>query len=71
MIVREGMRLTSAARSILDAAEIGTAPEQIEMAVLQALERGLATAPQLLQDAGERSRRVSRLMSGALNQAIP
>ncbi len=69
--VREGMRLTSAARSILDAAEVGTAPEQIEMAVLQALERGLATAPQLLQDAGERSQRVSRLMSGALNQAIP
>ncbi len=70
VIVREGMRLTSAARSILDAAEIGTAPEQIEMAVLQALERGLATAPQLLQDAGERSQRVSRLMSGALNQAV-
>lgn len=71
MIVREGMRLTSAARSILDAAEIGTAPEQIEMAVLQALERGLAIAPQLSQDAGERSRRVSRLISGALNQAVP
>ncbi len=70
VIVREGMRLTSAARSILDAAEIGTAPEQIEMAVLQALERGLATASQLLQDAGERSQRVFRLMSGALNQAV-
>ena len=38
------MAITSATRSILDAAEAGTAPEQIEMAVTQAMDRGLATA---------------------------
>jgi predicted transcriptional regulator of viral defense system len=40
VVHREGARLTSAARTILDAAEAGTAPEQIERAVEQAIERG-------------------------------
>ena len=60
------MLVTSAIRSILDAAEAGAAPEQIEMAVAQALERGLATAPLLQRDAGERRRRVATLIAGAL-----
>jgi predicted transcriptional regulator of viral defense system len=38
--VRDGIVLTNATRSILDSAEAGTAPEQIEMAVAQAVERG-------------------------------
>jgi hypothetical protein len=32
--------ITSATRSILDAAEAGSAPKQIEMAIFQAVERG-------------------------------
>lgn len=67
-VVRGGIVATSAARSILDAAEGGIAPEQIEMAVIQAIERGLATAPQLRRDAGERGQRVATLIAGALHE---
>ncbi len=36
----EGLRLTSPERTILDAAQAGTQPEQIELAIAQALRRG-------------------------------
>jgi predicted transcriptional regulator of viral defense system len=68
--VRDGLRLTAATRTIVDAAEAGTAPEQIEMAVIQAIERGLATAPQLLRDADTRGHRVARLVAGAISRAV-
>ncbi|MEX2430819.1 MAG: hypothetical protein WD645_02735 [Dehalococcoidia bacterium] len=68
LVDREGVPVTSATRSILDAAETGTAPEQVEMAVAQALERGLATAPQLRQQADERGRRVATLIAGGLKK---
>jgi hypothetical protein len=62
------MVVTSATRSILDAADAGTAPEQIEMATIQAIERGLATAQQLRRDAGERGGRVARLIANAVHK---
>lgn len=65
-VERDGILLTSATRTILDAAEAGTAPDQIEMAIQQALDRGMTTAHMLLEGARERSRRVQRLVSGAL-----
>jgi predicted transcriptional regulator of viral defense system len=64
--VRDGVRLTAAARTIVDAAEAGTAPEQIEKAAIQAVERGLATPRQLAGHASQRGRRVARLIDGAL-----
>lgn len=66
VIVRDGIRLTAAARTILDAAEAATAPEQIEKAIIQAVERGLTTTQQLVQHANQRSRRVARLVADAL-----
>lgn len=66
---REGVVVTSAARSIADAAEAGTAPEQIEMAVVEAVHRGLTTPPQLREVVAERSRRVGGLVEGALKKA--
>lgn len=66
VVEREGVRTTSATRTILDAAEAGTAPEQIDLAVRQALGRGLATRRRLEADAGERSRRVRELVAGAM-----
>jgi predicted transcriptional regulator of viral defense system len=63
--VRDGVRLTSAGRSILDAAQSGTAPEQIEMAVGQAIARGLVTRQQIERDARARGPRVHRLVVGA------
>ena len=67
VIVREGIRLTSAARTILDVAEAGTAPEQVELAIRQAIARGLVTRQQLEQDARRRSRRVLSLVQSALH----
>ena len=66
LTVCDGVRLIAAARTILDAAEAGTAPEQIEKAVTQAIKRGLTTTQQLLQYASQRSRRASRLIADAL-----
>lgn len=63
---REGMVITSATRSILDAAEKGADPEQIQLAVAQALERGLATDEEIRRAASERSHRVAKLIHGAL-----
>ena len=65
-VTRDGMAVTSATRSILDAAEAGAAPEQIERAITQAIDRGMATARQLKRDAGERGRRVASLVENAL-----
>jgi hypothetical protein len=64
-VVCDGISITSAARSILDAAEAGTSPEQIEMAVGQAIERGLTTTDSLQLAATERGRRVAGLISKA------
>jgi predicted transcriptional regulator of viral defense system len=66
--VRDGMVITSATRSILDAAEKGADPEQIELAVTQAIERGLATDEELQQATVGRSRRVGELVAGALHK---
>ncbi len=60
---------TSATRTILDAAEAGTAPEQIELAVVQAIRRGLAIPDQLRHEAVGRGRRAAALVDGALNLA--
>jgi predicted transcriptional regulator of viral defense system len=71
VIVRDGVRLTGATRAILDAAERGTGPEQIELAIAQALDRGLTTRPLLQRAAAGRGRRVARLVEDALLAATP
>jgi predicted transcriptional regulator of viral defense system len=62
VVSREGIRVTEPVRSILDAAGAGTAPEQIEMAVRQALEDGLATRRSLFARADRRGGRVADLI---------
>lgn len=64
---RQGFRLTSPTRTILDAAEAGTGPEQIEMATRQAIERGLVIPLVLKERAGERGKRVRDLVAGAVD----
>lgn len=63
-----GMRVTAAARSIMDAAEAGTAPEQIEVAVAEALQRGMTTTRELLFLGSGRSARVMRLIQQGLQR---
>ena len=67
LVVRDGMAVTSATRSILDAAEAGMAPDQVEAAVRQALDRGLATRELLLAKASKRGRRVADLIARAIS----
>lgn len=62
VVSREGIRVTDPVRSILDAATAGTAPEQIEMAVRQALNEGLTTRRSLLARVGRRRGRVANLI---------
>jgi predicted transcriptional regulator of viral defense system len=74
LVTRDGMVVTSATCAILDAAEAGAAPEQIEMAVTQAMERGLTTAQGLQGSAAERGRRVAMLIADAVvkvKQVVP
>jgi predicted transcriptional regulator of viral defense system len=66
VVVRDGIRVTEPARSIIDAAQAGTAPEQIMAAVAQALDRGMATESKLLGVAKTRGGRVERLVRQAL-----
>lgn len=65
----EGIRVTSVARSITDAAESGVGPEQVEKAVRQAVRRGLVTSEQLVEAARGRQRRVRDLIGSALDAA--
>jgi len=63
---RDGIAVTSANRTILDAAESGVSPEQIEDAVAQAVERGLVTPRELQHAASERGRRVIEVVDRSL-----
>lgn len=66
VIVRDGVKLTAATRTILDAAEAGTAPEQIELAIHQAIDRAMTTARRLQDGAASRGRRVAQLVADAV-----
>ena len=70
VVSRDGIRVTSPVRSIVDAAQAGAAPEQVIVSVNQAVERGMATAPQLLKAASKRGGRVERLVREALSREI-
>jgi predicted transcriptional regulator of viral defense system len=69
----QGIRLTSPERTVLDAAENGTQPEQIERAVEQAFRRGWIDPARLRQQAEGRGPRVAKLVAraAALAQAAP
>lgn len=64
-----GVPTTSPERSIVDALDAGTQPEQIELAVGQALERGLLTPRRLRSAAAERADRVRRFIEQTLTGA--
>jgi hypothetical protein len=67
----EGIRLTAPERTILDAAEAGTQPEQIELAIAQAFRRGWLDACRLRTKARARGWRVAHLVERALAPLQP
>jgi predicted transcriptional regulator of viral defense system len=69
--VREiaGLPVTGPERSIFDALESGAQPEQMEMAIHQAIDRGLTTNSRLRRSAGSRPETVQRFLERALAEA--
>ncbi len=61
-----GIAVTSPERTIVDSLEAGTQLEQIELAVSQALERGLTTPRRLRAAAADRSTRVQKFIERLL-----
>lgn len=64
--IREGVRLTTPERTLLDVAEAGTAPEQVERGIQAAVKRGWIQPAQLRRHAQERGTRVACLVAAAL-----
>lgn len=62
-----GLPVTSPERAIVDALEAGAQPEQIEMAIHQALERGLTTPRRLRAATSARAGRVRKFIERALD----
>lgn len=62
-----GLPVTSPERSIVDVLETGAQPEQVELAVRQALERGLTTPRRLRAAASTRSARVRKFIERNLD----
>ena len=69
VVVVDGLRVTSAARTIADVAQGAGQPEQVEMAVAQALARGMATRDQLVSAARARGPRARRMVERAVRAA--
>lgn len=68
--IRDGIRVTSVPRTIVDAASTGVGPEQIETAVRQALQRGQTTRRRILEAARHQSQRVRQLIELALKESL-
>jgi predicted transcriptional regulator of viral defense system len=64
----DGVLATSPERTIVDSLEAGTQPEQIELAVRQALERGLTTPRRLRAAAADRPNRVRSFIDHVLRE---
>lgn len=69
VVTWDGLRLTAPARTILDAAEYGTGPEQIVLAIRQAVRRGILIPETLQAAARDYSTRVALLVDRALAEA--
>ncbi len=64
-----GVPVTTLERTIVDALQAGTQPEQVELAVAQALERGLTTPGRLRSALAGRSQRVRGFIERSLDGA--
>ena len=66
--IREGVRLTTPERTLLDVVEAGTAPEQVVQGIRTAIARGWVTPSSIGSHARERGARVSNLVAQALGE---
>jgi predicted transcriptional regulator of viral defense system len=68
VVQRFGVKVTSPARSIADAAQAGTDPSSIQEAIGNALRQGLLTAEELHKAVHERPKRVRDLVERAIKE---
>ena len=66
----EGLKITTVARTIADVARIHHDEEQIELAIHQALVRGLTTRKELVNETSLSSRKVQRLVRTIVDEVI-
>jgi predicted transcriptional regulator of viral defense system len=66
----QGVPVTSPERSIVDVLEVGGQPEQVELAVSQALARGMTTADRLRRTAANRPARVRDWIDRVARSAV-
>ena len=66
VVMVDGIRVTAAARTIIDVTEADLAPDQVERAVANALARGTATEDELREQGSRRGRRVADQIDGVL-----
>lgn len=59
----EGLPITTVAKTIVDCAFSHVDDEHIELAIVQALQRGITTKPKLIDHARQRSTQVQRLVN--------
>ncbi|MCB0869343.1 MAG: type IV toxin-antitoxin system AbiEi family antitoxin domain-containing protein [Solirubrobacterales bacterium] len=65
----QGLPVTNPERTIVDAIKGGTQPEQVEMAIHQALERGMTTPRRLRAAASSSSERAGRFVEASIEGA--
>jgi len=68
---RDGIRITSPIRTIVDVAEAGTSVEHVERSVAEAIQAGMTSARRLQAAAASRSQRVQRVIEQAIELAVP
>jgi len=64
-----GLPVTQPERTIVDSLATGTQPEQIQMAIRQALDRGITTPRRLRAAASRSSVRVAKFIERSLEEA--
>lgn len=69
IMTRAGIAVTTPARSIIDAAAGGAAPDQIQAAIRQAIAEGLTTPTQIAEQASRRRQDVATLVHRTLREA--
>ncbi len=67
----DGLKITSATRTIVDVAVAGQSPEHVEIAVAQALDRGMISARDLRRAACIKSERVRCMIVRAIEMTTP
>jgi len=67
---REGLPVTTVARTIADVSVSGLAEEQIQLAIRESLRRGLTSQDELLRHANRRGGRANRIIHAALSEEM-